>query len=325
MSQLNKASYDAAVASTYADNTNEEITPSDLRTIQTNSSDSFPFKIDVAEISGAWTFTTSPIFPDPTASNHGVTKQYVDLLVSGVLTPLVSVLDRFDPTSATPAAPSTGDRYISTATANGWTDDNIYEWNGASWDETVAASGQTTLVEDENILYLYTGSDWVKQASVVAHNDLNSLDGGTSGEYYHLTSAEYTGLISKSANETISGAYTFSGATTVTGGLSYFNTPVTTAIARDMTSGDNCKLIGVTAASTQTLPDSTTLSVGWQVILDNQINAGGTVTINKFSGDSSGIIKHEGGDVDVPLLETKFTAATIWWDGTNFHIRGRIT
>lgn len=67
----------------------------------------------------------------PSSSDNAATKGYVDALGLG-LTYLEAVLDRFDPTAALPTTPTDGDRYLSLATANGWTFENIYEFNQAS-------------------------------------------------------------------------------------------------------------------------------------------------------------------------------------------------
>lgn len=76
-----------------------------------------------------------------------------------------SVIDRFDPTAATPATPSTGDRYLSTATANGWTENYIYEWNGSAWVETIPTVGTYVSVDDEpTVLYAFGGSSWSAKA-----------------------------------------------------------------------------------------------------------------------------------------------------------------
>ena len=42
------------------------------------------------------------------------------------------VKEQYDPSVALPSNPSQGDRYISTATANGWTKDYIYELSGTN-------------------------------------------------------------------------------------------------------------------------------------------------------------------------------------------------
>lgn len=107
----------------------------------------------------------------PTATAHLATKGYVDGLIQG-LDWQESVLDRYDPTGGLPGAPGTGDRYISTATANGWTDKYVYEYNGSSWDEVAPTEGYATWVEDENKLYVYNGSTWVKFGSTLSHDVL---------------------------------------------------------------------------------------------------------------------------------------------------------
>lgn len=101
-----------------------------------------------------------------------------------------SVLDRFDPTGGLPGSPSEGDRYLSTATANGWNADSIYEYKDGAWSEVLPSEGMATWVEDENKLYFYDGASWVSFGSAVTHNNLGGLQGGTIGEYYHLTQTQ---------------------------------------------------------------------------------------------------------------------------------------
>ena len=47
----------------------------------------------------------------------------------------------YDPTDGLPADPEVGDRYGSDATANGWTINYIYEWDGTEWVETIPEEG----------------------------------------------------------------------------------------------------------------------------------------------------------------------------------------
>lgn len=109
-----------------------------------------------------------------------------------------SVLDQVDFTSAEPGSPTSGDRYINTATgsssgtAQSVTANYIYEWNGSTWDETIPNEGAITTDEDANLTLLFNGSAWINLAGYTVHNSLTGLQGGTSNEYYHLTSAEYT-------------------------------------------------------------------------------------------------------------------------------------
>lgn len=131
---------------------------------------------------------------DPTEATHLTTKQYVDSVAQG-LDWQDSVINFFDPTvSGVPTGPTAGDRYIASATGNGWTQNNIYEWDGTSWVEMVTNEGTASWNETEDSLYVLTNSGWVKFGSTVLHNNLSSIQGGTSGEYYHLTSDQYSKL-----------------------------------------------------------------------------------------------------------------------------------
>ncbi|MFK4764072.1 hypothetical protein ACI3L3_04725 [Desulfobaculum sp. SPO524] len=72
------------------------------------------------------------------------------------------VLDFFDPTAALPAAPVNGERYIASATANGWVENRIYEYDelSATWDETTPTDDNTVYSEEDDAWYFYDGSSW---------------------------------------------------------------------------------------------------------------------------------------------------------------------
>lgn len=132
----------------------------------------------------------------PTDGAHLTTKDYVDNLAQG-LDWQDSVLDIYNPTGGLPGGPSTGDRYISSATANGWTENYIYEYDGASWDETtISGEGPAAWVEDEDALYVFNGTSWVKFGSTIVHNNTSGKQGGTTDEYYHLTATQHDNLTS---------------------------------------------------------------------------------------------------------------------------------
>jgi hypothetical protein len=69
--------------------------------------------------------------------------------------------------------------------------DNIVVFNGASYDVVPVAEGFASWVEDENIVYVFNGSNWVKMSAVFAHNDLSGLN---AGDYQHLTATQLSGL-----------------------------------------------------------------------------------------------------------------------------------
>lgn len=62
-----------------------------------------------------------------------------------------------------PGSPGIGDRYIVTSVATGlWTgkENNIAEWDGIAWEFTVPNEGFMLTVEDENLVYYFTGTVW---------------------------------------------------------------------------------------------------------------------------------------------------------------------
>ena len=111
-----------------------------------------------------------------------------------------SVLDK--DLDAPPGSPSTGDRYLVSwpvAAATGdWAghDNELAQWDGSAWQFTAVSEGMAMWVEDEDVVYTWNATAWVKMASVTSHNNLNTLQGGNgTDEMYHFTSAEHTALV----------------------------------------------------------------------------------------------------------------------------------
>lgn len=131
----------------------------------------------------------------------GAVVDYVTAAITSGIDWQDSVIDK--DLTAPPGSPTTGDRYIVGGSATGdWAthDDDIAEYNGATWDFTTPNEGFATWVEDEDVIYIYNGSAWVKLASSTSHNNLSGLQGGTTNEYYHLTSTEYSSFITGSGD-----------------------------------------------------------------------------------------------------------------------------
>jgi hypothetical protein len=122
---------------------------------------------------GKITNLTSPV-SDGDAANKGWTNSQIQSYIKG-LDWQESVLDRWNPTGGLPPGPSVGHRYISTATANGWTINYIYQWTGSVWDPTVPNEGFCCRVEDENVVYLFDGSTWGQFAATLDHGALQGL------------------------------------------------------------------------------------------------------------------------------------------------------
>ena len=73
------------------------------------------------------------------------------------------------------ASASGTNRYVAPSASGTWTADNVYQFNGTDWDETEANEGQAVWVEDEDVLYVYSGASWVKFGSTVDHGNLLGL------------------------------------------------------------------------------------------------------------------------------------------------------
>ena len=81
--------------------------------------------------------------------------------------PVLSITTAYEDSTAT-----VGYRYIAPATSGDWTKDNIYQYNGTSWNETQVTDTLAVWVDDENALYVYNGAVWVKLGSIVDHSSL---------------------------------------------------------------------------------------------------------------------------------------------------------
>jgi hypothetical protein len=128
----------------------------------------------------------------PVANSDAVRKDYVDNLIEG-LDWQESVVNRV---SSEPSSPADGARYIALTAWGAGTDDDIavYDADTTSWSWISPDEGTAVWVEDEDVQYTYNGSNWVTFGSTTTHSNLSGLQGGTSNEYYHLTSAQHTDL-----------------------------------------------------------------------------------------------------------------------------------
>jgi hypothetical protein len=124
--------------------------------------------------------------------------------VSTTITFLSNVINFFDPSSALPADPVSGDRYIASATGNGWTLNYIYEYNGATWDETIPAQNECVWVTALGDFYTYNGTIWTAWGMAIDHGSLTGLADDDHTQYYNQTrgDARYEKLI---GNPTIDG------------------------------------------------------------------------------------------------------------------------
>jgi len=133
----------------------------------------------------------------PTAGSHLTTKDYVDLLVQGIDWQ-ESIINFWTPSTGLPVAPVTGDRYVASDSGNGWTANYVYTYDGTEWVATVPNEGFSVWVEANDGAYVFNGTSWVRFGSTMSHNVMSNIQGGTTDEYYHLTSAQFGLLTSTS-------------------------------------------------------------------------------------------------------------------------------
>ena len=124
-----------------------------------------------------------------------------------------SVLEYITDNTQAPPTEVTGDRYILSVdggTPNaGWdgaSAGDLVEFNGSTWDASTPDEGWCAYSENDQAVYIYNGSAWVLMAGVTSHNALTNLQGGTTDQYYHFTSAQHTEVTTFFANTDITGA-----------------------------------------------------------------------------------------------------------------------
>jgi hypothetical protein len=70
------------------------------------------------------------------------------------------ILSFYDPTPGLPVLPSAGDRYLATASANGWDADHIYEFDGLVWVDIPPVNGLVVYDKTTHRKYAYDGAFW---------------------------------------------------------------------------------------------------------------------------------------------------------------------
>jgi hypothetical protein len=77
------------------------------------------------------------------------------------------IIKFFDNSTGLPVLPNTGDRYVALAGGFGWTIDNIYTYNGATWDGVAPSTGMALYSKQDATAYpkghyYYSGGGWFR-------------------------------------------------------------------------------------------------------------------------------------------------------------------
>lgn len=76
-----------------------------------------------------------------------------------------------------PAVPAKGDRYIVATAGGGWSGGaakDIAWWDGAAWQFDTPLEGWQCWVEDENLYYVFDGTNWVAQSIAANTSNISS-------------------------------------------------------------------------------------------------------------------------------------------------------
>jgi len=120
---------------------------------------SFDNKLNIAGISNIVNTVTSSHDDLPTSA---AVQDYVNTMNLNAFSWQRAVHDFFDPTSALPSNPISGDRWISSQSGNGWIKNYIYTYT-TSWSGAQPANGWITVVLDNTPYksYIFNATDWV--------------------------------------------------------------------------------------------------------------------------------------------------------------------
>lgn len=122
------------------------------------------------------TDTTLAANSDSKVATQKAVKTYVDNMMEGKSW-LDPVLDK--DLSTPPVSPTSGDRYIIKATGTGaWSghDNQIAEYNGATWDFVVPTTADTVVVDDEAASYTWNGTGWVLSTPATIYTAGDGVD-----------------------------------------------------------------------------------------------------------------------------------------------------
>lgn len=124
----------------------------------------------------SWAKTVPQIFDSVLINKTNTIKQFGGTSWN-LITTLPDVLSYYDPSAGTPS-PSNGNRYISSATGNGWIKNKIYEYNSTisnNWMETTAYQNDVVFMENSNAYVYFNGNYWYSIA-VATSSVLSQFD-----------------------------------------------------------------------------------------------------------------------------------------------------
>jgi hypothetical protein len=189
----------------------------DLKQISTGLLDPTVLPSSIVRVDGSTPFVAPQVGVDPVSPLDLVTQQWVQANAGSPSwqAPVVSA------TVAVQPGHSAGARYILPAGVSGaaWSGQptgTIAIDSGSAWSFVTPLPNWTCTANDHSVVYQYISGDWVDISTLITHNTTYGLQGGTTGQYYHLTAAQVAALAGSQTQHyaylaplTTSGAPTF--------------------------------------------------------------------------------------------------------------------
>ena len=67
----------------------------------------------------------------------------------------------YDASGSLPASPINGERYICSVSGNGWTENNVYLYNGSTYTEIIPPTNRNYYLESDSLTYTFDGTNWI--------------------------------------------------------------------------------------------------------------------------------------------------------------------
>lgn len=163
----------------------------------TNRVDDVVLPSTVVRTNGTTPFVAAQSGEDPTADAHLTTQRAVRRFINelGSWWGPVESAAVLNPVALTPTVDQRW--LVASPGAGAWAghSNQLATWRGApaNWVFATPAQGTTVYNRNLSVYLVWNGSAWVHS---VLHQALSDLQGGSAGQYYHLTSTQHTALTS---------------------------------------------------------------------------------------------------------------------------------
>ena len=210
----------------------------------------------------------------PTLSGDAVTKEYIDNLVTTTATAILNLdwqNSIKDKDLITSPAGVIGDRYILAGVGGSWspgTVNDVSEYTTSGWTFKTPNEGYALWVDDEDKVYIYTGSLWAPLGQFISHSNLLGLTADDHTQYVLVDGTRaMTGSLTVNGNLTASGIIrgtTISGSSLISS--SSLNAAGTSTLDGTTATTITSTTLSVTTVNSTNITSSTTISGNYMYV-----------------------------------------------------------